>query len=30
MIAFFIFLALFIGSIAVHYVREQRYRRPFK
>ena len=30
MIAFFVFLVLFIASIAVHYVREQRYRRPFK
>ena len=30
MIAFFVFLVLFIAAIAVHYVREQRYRRPFK
>jgi uncharacterized membrane protein YtjA (UPF0391 family) len=30
MIAFFLFLVLFIVSIAAHYVREQRYRRPFK
>jgi flagellar biosynthesis component FlhA len=26
----FVFLALFLGSIAVHYIRESRARRPFK
>lgn len=29
-LAFFAFLALFLGSIALHYVRESRARRPFK
>jgi len=30
MILFFAFLGLFLASIAVHYVRESRARRPFK
>lgn len=29
-ILFFVFLALFLGSIGAHYVRESRERRPFK
>ena len=28
--AFFVFLALFLGAITAHYVREHRARRPFK
>ena len=30
LIAFFVFLVLFIGAIVAHYMREHRYRRPFK
>jgi uncharacterized membrane protein YtjA (UPF0391 family) len=31
LIAFFVFLALFLGAIATHYIREHRAaRRPFK
>jgi hypothetical protein len=30
LIAFFVFLVLFVGAIVGHYIREHRYRRPFK
>jgi hypothetical protein len=30
LIAFFVFLVLFLGAIVAHYMREHRYRRPFK
>ncbi|HUQ75561.1 MAG TPA: hypothetical protein VM183_12615 [Burkholderiales bacterium] len=30
LIAFFVFLGLFLASIATHYVREGRSRHPFK
>ena len=30
LILFFVFLALFVGTIIAHYVREHRYRRPFR
>lgn len=30
LIAFFVFVALFLGTITLHYVREHGRRRPFK
>lgn len=30
LVAFFVFLVLFLVSIATHYVREHNARRPFK
>ena len=30
LIAFFVFFVLFLGTIVAHYLRDYRYRRPFK